>query len=631
MQKIEEVKNLGTKLKEPNIQEFGLCREPVGNGKGSRRRKRSASPFRRFMKKKKSENLVPCASPAAKESKNHQARRSSTGSCYSPHPAAAVSVSIGFADPWVNSNPNQSKSVASVIKKQDDISMLSSECLTGNKVTLTNSVKDSLLIDNGENSDSDQSNDGFSTISGGTVIFVANVEKKSEATNHCVLSEDSNISTSLNKYDLKPCNHESTQLHMSHSRSVERRRTSLQSIQHNINSGNNHAKKRSYSAVNTQILHRPVAIANLKVTGETKKILQRAQVPDKYLIQPGNMMYCSSPVIADQKDFHRTSSASLQNRKAKVSQSSSLVCDQISATPKRKGLSPAIFKADDYLRHFSNQKPDAADKNNPETNGNVSSQWTRYIDANGQPCLYKNINHFDCFSAPTPTKCPRLRRVSSPLSIYKTKEKMEVTGVFDTPGNRRQTEYKQMIKACLNSPNLYKGVLMDNIDETCLRSPLIYKKRHRSLDGTSNTNVSAIRQKYVLKEFEKREQLHQKNVNRLSSNNLLEQFTENQTISLEKENSVFLSPAPILRYRKEQLPMVQINVGKGPSPQQLIQDSNKRSQPSLRNGISKNPMCDIKNVHIKPALVPTPVKIKHRILDHKIHSPVKAIHGSLDH
>ena len=430
---------------------------------------------------------------------------------------------------------------------------------------------------------------------------------------------------------MNACKHDSI---CTRSQSAEKRRTSLHSIQDNLSSGPYKAKKRSYSAADTKIVHRPTAVASLKVMGETKKILQRAQVPDKCLIQPADMMYCSSPVMAGQKNLKRTSSVNESFHKHKpkampAHQSSSLVCGQLSANPKQKSFSPAVSKADVLLRRFNQQEAEDSAKNSPNTNRKFSSpQWTRHIDAHGQPCLYKNINQIDCISIPTPTKRPRLRRVSSPLSLRRTE--VEGMSVFDNLGNRRHTEYKQMIKACLNSPNLYKGVMLDNMGESYLRSS-VYKRRHRSLDGMPNSNVAAIRQKFVLKEFEKREKLRQKNVAvSPSSKKVLELFTETQTITLEKENSVFLSPAPILKYRKEQLPMVKINMEKDPSPRQVLQDCNKEIQPPLQNAIIKTPVSKRKNIHIKPALTPTPVKIKHQILDHKINTPIKAIHSLFD-
>ncbi|XP_036365050.1 uncharacterized protein LOC118766031 [Octopus sinensis] len=499
-------KSVQTRAAAPPPEDRGRQRKK-SSGAFVRQRKRSASPFQRFLKRRKDDWSVSKI-PVKKE-------------ISSP---TNVSVSLVTCS---KKKGNDATVVVSPVKGRQ--SSHDSHLPVYPRTVPLARAEDS-------DSDSDQSDAGFSTISGGTVIFVPPKQRADLSGEIFEKGVKGSISKTLSKRDLVLCDH-SVKGQNPWEPSVSLR-TRSRSVDNEHDLGSSHLQsKRSLSASETKGTHRPNARASFKVTNETKKILQRAQVPSENLIQPGIISSTPNTSSVDKgRSVRRASSANETLQQSSVKEHA--VRRTSSMAGHKQNSSLPVLKSDILKTRMMLQNQQQ------NTNARPSPSWCRPVNEGSaaKPLLKRNISEADnCCKTP---KCTRLRRISNPLPASPTPS---------TPvGSRRQTEYKQMIKACLNSPNLHKNTFPP---ESKMPESELAKI---NFDFLSNQQDMLL---YQLRSIEK------------SFKELPVPKAPKMEIDLEeppeinhhgKENdSVFLSPAPILKYRRERLPMESIDTEDG--------------------------------------------------------------------
>lgn len=256
-------------------------------------------------------------------------------------------------------------------------------------------------------SDSDQSDAGFSTISGGTVIFVPPERWDDMCGMTFGRGVKGSMSKRLSKRDLVLCDHSVKGRNPSEpSVSV---RTRSQSVDDGHDLSSMHLQsKHSHGALETKGTHRPNARASFKVTNETKKILQRAQVPSENLIQPGIISSNpNTPSVDKSRSVRRASSANETLQQSRVKEHAA-----------RRTSSMAVHKQNSSLPVLKSNilKTRMMLQNQQEnTNARPSPSWCRPANEGSatKPLLKRNASEADNFCK-TP-KCTRLRRVSNPL------------------------------------------------------------------------------------------------------------------------------------------------------------------------------------------------------------------------
>ncbi|XP_014776229.1 uncharacterized protein LOC106873397 [Octopus bimaculoides] len=472
-----------------------------------RQRKRSASPFQRFLKRRKDDWSVSKI-PVKKK---------------------------------ISSPTNASVSLVTCAKKKgNDVSVVVSpvkrkQSSHDNQLQVYPQTVPLATAEDSD-SDSDQSDAGFSTISGGTVIFVPPKQRADLSGETFEKGLKGSINKALSKRDLVLCDHSVKGRNPLESSVSLRTRSRSVDNEHDL--GSSHLQsKRSRSASEAKGTHRPNARASFKVTNETKKILQRAQVPSENLIQPG--IISSTPNTPSVDKIHSVRRASSANETLQQS--------SVKEHAVRRTASMAVHKQNSSLPVLkSNILKTRMMLQNQQQNMNTrpSPSWCRPVNEGSatKPLLKRNISEADHFCK-TP-KCTRLRRISNPLPASPTSS---------TPvSSRRKTEYKQMIKACLNSPNLHKNSFPP---ETKMPESELAKI---NFDYLSNQQDMLL---YQLRSIEK------------SFKELPVPKPPKMEIDLEEppeinhrgkeNNSVFLSPAPIIKYRRERLPMESIDTEDG--------------------------------------------------------------------